>query len=197
MKKSSEHLAWKTISRKWLSDFRIFNMYQVERKNAEGVVGTFYEVDAPDWVTVIPHITDEKLGSCFLMVRQYRHGSEEITLEFPAGMVEKGEPAVECAGRELLEETGYRAGTLELIGEVSPNPAFMNNTVATYLADGLELIRGQELDEHEIIDVVPVPVDEVLDSMGQGEYNNGIMMIAFGFYLRRMALVKSGGGRSF
>ena len=191
MEKSNEHLAWKTISRKWLDDFRIFNIYQVERENAGGVVGTFYEVDAPDWVTIIPHIADKELGPCFLMVRQYRHGSNEITLEFPAGMVEKGEPGVVCAGRELLEETGYQAKNLELIGKVSPNPAFMNNTVATYLADGLELIRKQELDEHELIDIVPVPVDEVLALMGQGEYNNGIMMIALGFYLRRMNLIKS------
>ncbi|NQT58388.1 MAG: NUDIX hydrolase [Bacteroidetes bacterium] len=191
MKKNSDHLAWKTISRKWLNDFRIFNIYQVQRETAGGMTGTFYEVDAPNWVTIIPHITDEKLGSCFLMVRQYRHGSNEITLEFPAGMVEKGEAAEFCAGRELLEETGYQAGLLELIGEVSPNPAFMNNSVSTFLADGLELTREQELDEHELIDIIPVPVSEVLASMGQGEYNNGIMMISLGFYLRRMNLIKT------
>jgi len=174
-----------------LNDFRIFNIYQVQRETAGGMTGTFYEVDAPNWVTIIPHITDEKLGSCFLMVRQYRHGSNEITLEFPAGMVEKGEAAEFCAGRELLEETGYQAGLLELIGEVSPNPAFMNNSVSTFLADGLELTREQELDEHELIDIIPVPVSEVLASMGQGEYNNGIMMISLGFYLRRMNLIKT------
>jgi len=190
MKKNDDHLMWKTIDRKWLSDYRIFNMYQVQRETAGGLTGTFYEVDAPDWVTIIPHITDEELGSCFLMVRQYRHGSNEITLEFPAGMVEKGENAEICGGRELLEETGYKAGSLEFLGKVSPNPAFMNNTVSTYLADGLELIRKQELDEHELIDVVLVPVREVLASMGEGEYNNGIMMISMGFYLRRMNLVK-------
>ena len=193
MKKSDEHLAWKTINRKWLNDFRIFNMYQVQRETAGGVTGTFYEVDAPDWVTIIPHITDEKLGSCFLMVRQYRHGSDEITLEFPAGMVDKGEESKTSAGRELLEETGYHARSLELIGEVSPNPAFMNNTVATYLADGLELIQEQELDEHELIDIIPVPVGEVIASMGQGEYNNGVMMSSMGFYLRWMNLIKTSG----
>lgn len=191
MKKNNEHLIWKTISRKWLNDFKIFNMYQVQRESAEGLTGTFYEVDAPDWVTIIPHITDKRLGSCFLMVRQYRHGSDEVTLEFPAGMVEKEEASEVCAGRELLEETGYKAGTLELLGKVSPNPAFMNNTVSTYLAEGLELIRNQELDEHELIDIVLVPVREVLASMGEGEYNNGIMMISMGFYMRRMNLIKT------
>jgi len=190
MKENNEHLIWKTISRTWLNDYRIFNMYQIQRESAEGLIGTFFEVDAPDWVTIIPHITDEKLGPCFLMVRQYRHGSNEITLEFPAGMVEKDEDAKVCAGRELLEETGYKAGSLEFLGKVSPNPAFMNNTVSTYLADGLELIRNQELDEHELIDVVLVPIRGVLASMGEGEYNNGIMMISLGFYLRRMSLIK-------
>ena len=81
MKKTDDHLAWKTVGRKRLNDFRIFTMYQVQRETAGGLTGTFYEVDAPDWVTIIPHIMDDKLGSCFLMVRQYRHGSDEITLE--------------------------------------------------------------------------------------------------------------------
>ena len=191
MKKKDDHLTWKTVGRKRLNDFRIFTMYQVKRETAGGLAGTFYEVDAPDWVTIIPHIMDDKLGSCFLMVRQYRHGSDEITLEFPAGIVDGGEAAKTSARRELLEETGYRAESLTLIGEVSPNPAFMNNTVSTFLADGLELIREQELDEYELIDIILVPVSEVIASMGQGEYNNGVMMSSMGFYLRWMNLIKT------
>ncbi len=190
MKPDYSHLSWKTLGRKWLNDFKIFNVYQVHREASDGQSGTFYEVDAPDWVTVIPYLVDEERGDCFLMVRQYRHGSDQITLEFPAGMVEQGEAAEKSAYRELLEETGYRAGSLIHIGSVSPNPAFMKNTVSTYLAEDLELVQEQQLDEHEIIDIVPVPVQEVVRSMGTGEYNNGIMMISLAFYLRHKGLIK-------
>ncbi len=61
------------------------------------------------------------------MVKQYRHGSDSITLEFPAGMVDPGEDAKETAKRELLEETGYTSQSIVLVGKVNPNPAFMTN----------------------------------------------------------------------
>ncbi len=180
------HLKWTTLSRRRLNDFAIFNINQVERRSAAGTEGRFIEVDAPDWVTVIPRFEDPERGSCFLMVRQYRHGSSSVTLEFPAGIVEAGEMPEISAARELLEETGCRTGSLIHLGSVSPNPAFMNNTVTTFLADGIERVQEQLLDEHEVIDVVTVPVDEVTANMGGGEYNNGIMMISLAFYLRRL-----------
>ncbi len=191
MEKEAEHrhLIWKTLGRIWLDDFKIFNIYRVERETTEGIRGSFFEVEAPDWVTIIPHITDPVLGDCFLMVRQYRHGNDSITVEFPAGMVEKSETTEASARRELLEETGYEIGSLERLGSVSPNPAFMSNTLHMFLAEDLCLVREQELDEHEFIDIVPVPVTDVIAGMGTGEYNNGIMMIALGFYLRSKGLI--------
>jgi ADP-ribose pyrophosphatase len=182
-----EHLKWTTLGRRRLNDFAIFSINQVERMSALGTEGKFIEVDAPDWVTVIPRFEDPERGPCFLMVRQYRHGSSSVTLEFPAGIVEPGEMPEISAARELLEETGFRAESLIQLGSVSPNPAFMNNTVTTFLADGIERVQEQLLDEHEVIDVVAVPVDEVTANMGSGEYNNGIMMISLAFYLRRLA----------
>lgn len=189
MDTKDHHLVWKTLERKWLEDYHIFNIYQVRREAADGKIGTFYEVDAPHWVTIIPHFTDPVMGECFLMVRQYRHGTDSVTLEFPAGMVNEGENPEIGARRELLEETGYIPGKLMKIGEVSPNPAFMNNLVTTYLAEDLQLVKGQELDELEMIDIIPVPVKKVIASMGEGEYNNGIMMISLTFYLRKMGMI--------
>lgn len=184
MKEQHSHLVWKTLGRTWLNDFKIFQIQEVERETEDGIRATFYEVDAPQWVTVIPVIEDPELGRCFLMVRQYRHGSDAITLEFPAGMVEAGESAEESGARELLEETGYRPGSLINLGEVSPNPAFMKNSVTTLLAEDLEYIQKQNLDEYEMIELQKVPVDRVISEIGAGEYNNGIMMISLLFYLR-------------
>ena len=118
------------------------------------------------------------------MVEQYRHGSDEITLEFPAGMIESDELPSNAAMRELLEETGYMAGEIIEIGAVSPNPAFMNNISYTFLACDLELNGAQNLDMHEYIHFHLIPVTEVLKKMGTGRYSNGVMMMALAYYHR-------------
>ncbi len=184
MSKEHTHLSWSTHGREKLQDCRIFSVYTVEREASDGSRGVFIEIDAPDWVTVIPEVTDEQGVDCFLMVNQYRHGTDSITREFPAGTVEPDEPKQEAALRELLEETGYRADELIELGEVSPNPAFMNNRVTTFLARKLTKVQGQQLDEHELIDVSPQIVSEVVQQMGSGMYDNGIMMISLLHYLR-------------
>lgn len=186
------HLTWETKGRERLHDLKIFEAYAVERQAPDGRVGTFFELNAPNWVTVIPILRDEQNGDTFLMVRQYRHGSDRVTVEFPAGTVERGEPARDAGLRELLEETGYRPDIFEEIGSVSPNPAFMNNVVTTFVADGLKLVQEQELDEHEEIELVRVPVKDVVDRLGTGEFGNGIMMIALAFYLRWKGAIDMG-----
>ena len=184
MKEEQGHLSWMTRGRKKLQDCRIFSVYTVHRESAEGVEGSFIQIDVPDWVTVVPVITDDQGKKRFLMVNQYRHGNETITREFPAGVVEHDEPKDQAAYREMLEETGYHAETLIELGSVSPNPAFMNNRVYTYLA--LDPVRQQEqnLDEFELIDVTAQLVEDVTSQMGTGIYDNGIMMISLMHYLR-------------
>lgn len=69
-----------------------------------------------------------------VMIRQYRHGSREITLEIPGGLVDPGESPEDAACRELLEETGYRAGHVESLGSINPNPALFANRVHMWVA---------------------------------------------------------------
>ena len=179
-----EKLLWTEKSRNIIHDCRIFDLYQVDKTSPDGNPASFYLLDSPDWITVIPLITDKRGEDCFLMVEQYRHGSDDITLEFPAGMIDPGELPKSAAGRELLEETGYTAGEIIEIGAVCPNPAFMNNISYTLIARDLELTGKQNLDEHEYIHFYLVPVTEVLKKMGTGRYSNGVMMTALGYYHR-------------
>ena len=119
------------------------------------------------------------------MVRQYRHGSDSVTIEFPAGTVDHGEEPKAAALRELLEETGCRPlKDIVELGSVSPNPAFMNNRVWFFFVEGVENISGQSLDTNEQLDMMAIPVEEVIRSMGTGVYDNGIMLIAQAFFLR-------------
>ncbi len=175
---------WKTLKNTVGENYRIFSVDRVQRESREtGITGEFFLVNSPNWITTIPIIINERKEKCFLLVKQYRHGSDSVTLEFPAGMVDPGEDSLKTAERELLEETGYSAGKIELLGCVNPNPAFMTNKTSTFLASDLTSVSNQSLDEHEEIDVVIMPVDEFHKKVGGEEVNSAITIQAYYFYL--------------
>ena len=184
MRKEDEHLVWKETGRSFDRDYHIFKTYLVDRQMDDGRKGQFVLVDSPDWVNVIAEVKNEKGQDCFLMVRQFRHGTGEISLEFPAGIVDPGEEPLHAAIRELREETGYKAGKMTLIGTASPNCAFMNNTNYTFYAEELEKVSGQDLDDNEAIDVFLLPVEEAEQGFGHGEMLNAICILSHYFYLR-------------
>jgi ADP-ribose pyrophosphatase len=137
---------------------------------------------APDWVNVVPVLKDPAGGVRFLMVRQYRHGIEKVTTEFPSGLVDPGEGPAEAAARELLEETGRTAGKLVLLGKISHNPPFMTNWCYSFLAEDLSDAGEQRLDPLEVLDVVEVPKGDLELSIGTGEYVNSLVMVALLWY---------------
>lgn len=183
--KDKHRLQWLTKERTKVYDGPIFDLNVVSREASDGRVGKFIEIDAPQWATIIPWMRNAEGIPSFVMVRQYRHGSDSITIEFPAGVVEHGELPLDAAVRELLEETGYQpeVEVIEL-GSISPNPAFMNNRVSFFFAEGVKKVGEQTLDVNEQLDVLLLPVETVIESMGTGAFDNGIMMIAQAYFLR-------------
>jgi len=186
-----DHLRWEEESREKESSFGIFDVYRVTRTSPAGQRGSFVVVDAPDWVTVIPLVAGEEPS--FLMVRQFRHGSRSLTLEFPAGVIEPAEEPSAAAARELAEETGFTADRITLLGAANPNPSFMCNTSYTFLAEGLHKSGNPTPDALELVEAVVLPVDRVVAQMGTGPFNNAIMMSGLAYYLRRRA-ARPGGG---
>ena len=170
------HLSWTDSGKSRRTRLGIFNAHRVLRKAPDGRKGRFLVLDTPDWVTIIPFVSRDP--DEVYTVRQFRHGSKKITVEFPAGLVDKGELPETAARRELLEETGCTAEKLIHIGSVNPNPAFMNNEMHTYVALGLEKVRDLELDEMEILELETEKLDTILKRAGEDEYDNGILLIA-------------------
>jgi len=176
---------WLSEDKKRLGDFKIFTIDSVKRTSPDtGISGEFYTVNPPNWMMVIPVLKDNNGTDCFLMVKQYRHGSDSVTLEFPAGMVDPGENVNNTVVRELSEETGYKAENITKIGEVNPNPAFMTNSITTFLAKDLVKVGEQSLDEHEEIEVLLVPINEFDKMVGGPIVNSAITLQAYLLYLR-------------
>jgi len=162
----------------------IFDVCTIKRISSDGRIGDFVKVLSPEWVTAIPWYRNEEGRAMFVMEQQFRHGSSTVTREFPSGLVEKGEDPKDAVLRELLEETGNRAKKVTLLGNVNPNSAFMSNRTSFFLIEGLDMVAGQHLDMNEQLDVLSLPVTEVIGQMGSGMYDNGIMMIALGFFMK-------------
>jgi 8-oxo-dGTP pyrophosphatase MutT (NUDIX family) len=138
-------------------------------------------LDAADWTIVAPVL--EKDGrKFFVMVRQWRHGAQELSLEFPGGVLEADEDASQAALRELEEETAYTAKKITKLGEMSPNPAIMNNRVHFFLAEDLSPVPSQHLDEDEYVDMELVPIEEVMENMGKTPYTHALMGTALALW---------------
>ena len=111
------------------------------------------------------------------LVRQYRVALGRHTLEIPAGKIDGGEEPAACAARELLEETGLVAESLELVAHSAGSPGFTDESTHIYLAHGLEAHPARP-DEGEFVDVMWVDLHDVLDAIAQGVITDSKTIIA-------------------
>lgn len=185
MQKNRPIERWEKTGTEYLGDFRIFRIRaDSSRSPRTGVIHRFFVLESPDWVNVIP-LTPE--GNV-VMIRQFRHGTEDVTLEVPGGMVdaEDGDPSVSAA-RELREETGYEAGDIVHLGSVAPNPAFLNNRCHSYLARDVRRVTEPRLDGAEDIAFEEIPLADIPTLIRGGAITHSLTITAF-FYLNLAGL---------
>ena len=102
-----------------------------------------------------------------ILIRQYRHAAGGYIYEIPAGKLRPGEDPKLCAARELQEEIGYRADSLELLTSVLTTPGFTDEVIHIY--EGTGLTKGkQDLDHDEVIEIVELPLEKALAQIIDG-----------------------------
>ncbi|MCK6582438.1 MAG: NUDIX hydrolase [Anaerolineales bacterium] len=157
---------WKILESR--HPFPKFRMDTCELPSGKPYKAFVLEFDA--WANVVAITKKNEV----VLVRQYRHGVQEISLELPGGVVDAGEDPLEGVRRELLEETGYGGGTVVEVGRIYPNPAIQQNTLYCYLATDVEWVGEQHLDESEEIEVALVPLDEMIEMVQQGRLRHAL-----------------------
>jgi ADP-ribose pyrophosphatase len=124
----------------------------------------YYVIERPDAAIVFPLTASGEV----VLVRQYRPAIDSVELGLPAGLVEEGEEPEKAARRELQEETGYSSGEWENLGAVASSPSLKDNWAYLYLARGVQRSGSQQPDEHERLEIVLVPVEEILAQVRAG-----------------------------
>lgn len=110
----------------------------------------------PGAVLIVPDLGDGRV----VMIRNRRDAVEQTLWELPAGKLEPGEEPSDAAGRELIEETGYRAGALVFLGEFYTSPGYSDELMRVFLARDLTAV-GQDLEDDESIEVRETPLNEI------------------------------------
>ncbi len=122
----------------------------------------------PGAVCILPFVDAKTI----LLIRNYRAAIGQYLLELPAGTLEKNEDPMNCAGRELLEETGFLAGRIESLGDFFTSPGVLTEKMYTFAAYDLKK-RTQALEQGEDIEVIPTTWSDALRMADEGEIQDG------------------------
>ena len=172
----------KRVKRELIKHGAILDMYEDTMELPDGKQETWDFIShRKGAAAVVPVRGDGKI----LMVRQYRNALDRFTLEIPAGKLDApDEPMLECAARELEEETGFRSENLEFLMTVNTTVAFCDEKIGVYIAKDL-IPSKQHLDADESIDVEEWEVKDLLEMIYSGKMTDAKTMAAILAYAQR------------
>ncbi len=157
---------WQVLARRLPVDDEWLQVRADDVMTGSGVVlRGYYTVRKKDFALIVPVTDDGQL----LLIREYKHAIGEVVWALPAGIIDAGEDAAAAAARELEEETGYRARTIELLGRYIVSDAFVADYAYFYLARDLIDTGVQHFDSSEQIAVSLMPFDEAVAATVRGE----------------------------
>lgn len=146
----------KTISEKVVHKANFMTYINVDVELPDGKIGNRDIIRHPGACAIIPFLDNERV----ILVKQFRKALEKTILEIPAGKLDAGEEPINCAIRELEEETGYIAGEVTYLGTIATAPGFCDELIHLYKATGL--YKGEKkLDEDEFTEVNVFTIEEI------------------------------------
>lgn len=170
---------WTRRQSKAVADCRVFTVREdFCERDSDAKKASFFVVENPDWVNIIALTADKQV----VLIEQFRHGSEEIILEIPGGMLDADEDKEVAAKRELLEETGFSSDEFVYLGKSRPNPAIQNNWIYHYAALNSEKTADTAFDEHESVVTKLVPLAEIENLVASEKITHSLAIVGF-YYL--------------
>ncbi len=168
---------WNKRGSRTLGDYPVFRLrcdQLVSPRNGHELDA--FVLETRPWITVVPTTPSGEV----VMVRQFRFGIEETTLEAPGGLMDATDQSpLHAAARELSEETGYEAKEIVPLGVVRPNPAIQNTSCHIFWAKDVELKCEQVLDEGEDILIELLPLGAIPRMVQEGAIQHSIVLNAF------------------
>ena len=171
---------WQRLDSETVYSCRIFSLQKNRSRSPRtGKTHDFFVLDSTEWVNIIPVTPNEEV----VLIRQYRHGTDDITLEIPGGMVDQEDVSpLHAARREMQEETGYDSDDIIPLGAIHPNPAIQANRCHSFLARNVERVGEPHFDTTEETEVTLVPVGELPELVRQGRITHALVVVAFYWY---------------
>lgn len=182
-----EILKWKKLSSRYLvkEKWATLRVDTCDLQNGT-IKDDYYVLEYPNWVNAVAITKENKV----IMVRQYRHAADIISLEIPGGVIDGDELPEDAIKRELLEETGYSFESSELIATTYPNPATSTNVTYTYLLTGGVKTNEQHLDEHEILEVEEYTIEAVKQLLKDNKIAQALHCTGLFYGLMKLEAIK-------
>jgi 8-oxo-dGTP pyrophosphatase MutT (NUDIX family) len=171
---------WRRLGGEIVHDAGIFRLRRDAYEYDGSMTRPFYVLESNAWINVVPVTPTGEI----VMVRQYRHGIQEPTLEVPGGLVDPAdEDPAAAAARELKEETGYAGSTPELLAAVSSNPAILDNRTYCYVVRSATRVGPPRPDPYEDVEVETHPIERIPELLLTGTIHHSLSVCALSLFL--------------
>ncbi len=147
---------------------RVYSLIKENVTLDNGITTDMEFIEHPGATAIIPLLNKNRI----VLLNQYRHALRKYIWEIPAGTLDPSESVMNCAKRELIEETGFSADQWHRLGEITPVPGYSDERIHVFLATDLQPAE-RHLDKDEIIEVHEIGFEEALDMIAQGKIQDG------------------------